>query len=212
MKTIKFAASFTIPDEMEGNLPLLKKAIWAQTSAKTDEELLDDYKKTLEVTRSAHNLPKTNKMNFLCEDGTDFKIAETGHTPNSHFKSAMITVLWNAFVDAVQQDQKLATVLPDYIKVHSSGGVCPFQAVGTVCDHPFYFRARHGDWTIDFAEIGKDPIEESFFGYTDDDPADGYMKEEDFLKIILEYGEKFKEYVETGGEDDESLDISKNPP
>ena len=163
-------------------------------------------------TRSALNLPEKNKMNFLCEDGTDFKIAETGHTQNSHFKSAMITVLWNAFVDAVQQDQKLATILPDYIKVHSSGGVCPFQAIGTVCDHPFYFRARHGDWTIDFAEIGKDPVEESFHGYTGDDPAEGYMKEEEFLKIILECGAEFKKYVETGGEDDESLDISKNPP
>lgn len=197
MKTIKFSLEIQIPEEAEKFLPTINKVIWAQTPPQTDEELLEDYRKTLEATRKAHNLPEKNGMNWLEEDRENGgKIAETGHTPGSRIKSGILMCLWNAFADAVMQDQKISAVLPDFIKVHFSGGVCPFQAIGEICWHPFYFRARHGEWTLDFAKPGKDPIENSFHGYRGDDPSEGYMKEEDFLKLINECGTEFKKFLE----------------
>lgn len=194
MKTIKLAIEIEIPEKAEKFLSEIKKVIWSQTPPQTDEELLEDCKKTLETTRKALNLPEKNRMNWLeIEDGS--KIAEIGHTPNSGIRAGLLKVLWNAFVDAVKQEEKLAIILPDFIKVQSSGGVCPFQAIGTVCDHPFYFRERHGEWTIDFAEKGKDPVDDSFHGYSGDDPSEGYMKEEDFLKILIELGTEFKKFL-----------------
>lgn len=196
MKTIKFSLAIQIPEKAEKFLPTINKVIWAQTPPQTDEELLEDYRKTLEATRKALNLPEKNRMNWLeIEDGS--KIAEIGHTPNSGIRAGLLTVLWNAFVDAVKQDQKISAVLPDFIKVHFSGGVCPFQAIGEICGHPFYFRARHGEWTLDFAKPGKDPIDDSFHGYSGDDPSEGYMTEGDFLKILIELGTEFKKVFST---------------
>ena len=42
--------------------------------------------------------------------------------------------------------------------VRSIGGYCPCQADGTINGNPFYFRARHGKWTLDIVKPGEDPV------------------------------------------------------
>jgi len=39
--------------------------------------------------------------------------------------------------------------------IEKIGGLCPVQAEGTIDGKPFYFRARHRQWSIG---IGDDPV------------------------------------------------------
>ena len=75
--------------------------------------------------------------------------------------------------------------------IESIGGYCPCQAEGTMNGYPFYFRARHGDWQLDVAEVGGDPVEASIpddpalYRAEGDDPWDGYMPVE-AAKILIQ--------------------------
>ena len=75
--------------------------------------------------------------------------------------------------------------------IESIGGCCPCQAEGTMNGYPFYFRARHGDWQLDVAEVGGDPVEASIpddpalYRAEGDDPWDGYMPVE-AAKILIQ--------------------------
>ena len=46
----------------------------------------------------------------------------------------------------------------DGLVIESVGGYCPCQAEGTMNGNPFYFRARHGYWTLCVVEPGSDPV------------------------------------------------------
>ncbi len=66
--------------------------------------------------------------------------------------------------------------------VTSIGGMCPTQAVGTIGGNPFYFRARHGIWTLTVVKPGCDAVlpdnADDVVLYQDgDDPTHGWMDE-----------------------------------
>ena len=73
--------------------------------------------------------------------------------------------------------------------IRAVGGACPCQADGTIDGNPFYFRARHGGWTLTIAKVGVDPVDPDpkdklFETYgTDDD--NGYMPVEVAVSIIF---------------------------
>jgi hypothetical protein len=75
------------------------------------------------------------------------------------------------------------------IWISSIGGACPCQADGTIDGNPFYFRARHADWTLDIVKPGKDPVmptrEDRIQHFEGDDPWGGYMPPEEAAKIIV---------------------------
>ncbi len=77
------------------------------------------------------------------------------------------------------------------LKIDSCGGVCPTQADGTFDGNPFYFRARHGDWTLDVVAPGHDPVmplaEETLFSASGDDESEGYMDPDDVQRLLLHY-------------------------
>ena len=82
--------------------------------------------------------------------------------------------------------------------VENIGGACPTQAEGryTESDRPYYFRARHGAWSLTIGDPGwptdylawpkvdpatHPPIEHTAEG---EDPTHGWMEESDVLAII----------------------------
>lgn len=77
--------------------------------------------------------------------------------------------------------------------IRTIGGSCPCQADGTMDGYPFYFRARHGLWTLDVCNAGNDPVDgDSIFSRDGDDPDNGYMPEDKAAKIIFECWCEFK--------------------
>lgn len=74
--------------------------------------------------------------------------------------------------------------------VTSLGGMCPTQAEGTMNGNPFYFRARHGEWTLDVTPHSIDPVMprqgEALLHMEGDDPTNGCMEEEAVMNILQE--------------------------
>lgn len=84
--------------------------------------------------------------------------------------------------------------------VESLGGLCPAQAVGRLADdRPFYFRARHGEWSLEVGAPGADPNGD-WHGYVrpgtqdlalaiavGEDPTDGRMPEATIRQLLQEH-------------------------
>ncbi len=83
--------------------------------------------------------------------------------------------------------------LPDGLVIDWCGGACPTQAEGTIDGHPFYFRARHGVWSLlvaattygDACAISWERPD--LIAYTEEgaDPSYGYMGDADVLAILV---------------------------
>jgi hypothetical protein len=84
------------------------------------------------------------------------------------------------------------------IEIDTVGGFCPCQANGTFYGNPFYFRARNGEWTIEVARPGSDPIcNPELFFMEGDDPDEGYMEVHDAMKEIGRAFEAFtRKYIQ----------------
>lgn len=79
------------------------------------------------------------------------------------------------------------------LTVSEWGGACPFQAEGTINGKPFYFRARHGSWTLEVAEVGDDPVRNATLYYAEgDDETHGFMKQETAAALLGKEAWKFK--------------------
>lgn len=79
------------------------------------------------------------------------------------------------------------------------GGYCPVQAEGTVNGNPFYFRARHGDWSLHITAPNTDPVilpnthDDSLFRASGYDSTHGWMDtESEVLPLLLK---QFKEFA-----------------
>ena len=74
--------------------------------------------------------------------------------------------------------------------VTSIGGMCPTQAEGTINGNPFYFRARHGEWTLDVPPPGTNPVrarsDEALLQMEGDDPSLGVMEKQEVMDILQE--------------------------
>jgi len=73
--------------------------------------------------------------------------------------------------------------------IESIGGVCPTQAEGEMDGHPFYFRARHGNWDLCVVKPGADPVmpqdwNDVVLHRSGNDPTDGWMEIEDVKSIL----------------------------
>ena len=76
--------------------------------------------------------------------------------------------------------------------IDSIGGACPAQAEGITDEgRPFYFRARHGEWTLDVGEVGWPRYTdwpEGSWGTTEvasgDDPSNGWMGEDEVVALL----------------------------
>lgn len=76
-------------------------------------------------------------------------------------------------------------------RVSTIGGACPTQATGrTATGRPFYFRARHGDWTLQVGDEVAWPEDYAAwpgFGMWlggGNDETGGFMEEADVLAIL----------------------------
>ena len=64
-------------------------------------------------------------------------------------------------------------------------------------DHPFYFRARHGDWTLTVAKVGQDAVDALFepekvaFEAAGDDHSFGWMDPVEVQRILQEHYRKW---------------------
>lgn len=78
------------------------------------------------------------------------------------------------------------TNIVNAIEIENIGGCCPCQASGKIYGHPFYFRARHGEWTLDVVANGCNPVlsESPLFHFEGEDPDNGFMPEYDAMRII----------------------------
>lgn len=90
-------------------------------------------------------------------------------------------------------EQRLATINEGRpYTVESIGGACPTQAEGrTPDDRPYYFRARHGEWTLRVGEPGwptclLDWPDDGDGTYVDsgDDDTHGWMENPAVLAIL----------------------------
>lgn len=84
--------------------------------------------------------------------------------------------------------------------MESLGGMCPAQAVGRLADQrPFYFRARHGEWSLEVGPPGANPgddwhgfvrpgTQELAWGVAvGDDPTEGWMPEDTIRELLDEH-------------------------
>ena len=67
------------------------------------------------------------------------------------------------------------------LRVDGIYGAFPTQADGEMSGVPFYFRARHGEWRLDFGEA---PVRNPDMTMTGDDPSAGMMEDEDVMVIL----------------------------
>lgn len=77
--------------------------------------------------------------------------------------------------------------LPAGLIIDTIGGY-PCQAEGTMNGCPFYFRARHGEWTLDVVRPGCDPswaYEGVLHHAEGDDDKNGYMEPEAAQAILI---------------------------
>lgn len=79
--------------------------------------------------------------------------------------------------------------------IEELGGACPTQAIGrTESGRPYYFRARHGDWTL---EVGEPDFPTDYVHWPSDrndwdayliaegdDPSCGWMEDDEVLAIL----------------------------
>ena len=82
------------------------------------------------------------------------------------------------------------TTGPEYgVWIRSVGGSCPCQADGTMDGNPFYFRARHGEWSFCVTKPGVDPVDpdekDTLFEAQGKDEYNGYMPVEVAVSIIF---------------------------
>ena len=90
---------------------------------------------------------------------------------------------------------KLKAVYPTgfiepWIYVSNYSGFCPLQAEGHLVtdddgNKPFYFRARHEQWSFEVAHEGFDPCGEAHWSFEEDHPEAGWMEPEDVIKCIV---------------------------
>lgn len=81
----------------------------------------------------------------------------------------------------------------DY-SIEELGGACPTQAQGrTVDDRPYYFRARHGTWTLqvgqpgwptDYCDWPTSWEDDSTYVAQGDDESHGWMEDADVLALL----------------------------
>lgn len=73
-------------------------------------------------------------------------------------------------------------------------------------EHPFYFRARHGDWQLDVVSVGGDAVSASLgwsagvYRAEGDDPTNGYMEPTVAGAILGEHYAKFCAMLSGSGE------------
>lgn len=87
------------------------------------------------------------------------------------------------------------------IIVTSAGGIMPTQAEGTIDGQPFYFRARHGVWTLEINMFNHDeclPTNRSAWHDTDpvwvfdgDDDTSGMMSRSAVLDILKQCADEY---------------------
>jgi hypothetical protein len=84
------------------------------------------------------------------------------------------------------------------------GGMCPAQAVGHLADErPFYFRARHGEWSLEVGPLGAG-ADDDWHGFVrpgtqdlacavpvGEDPTMGCMPEGILLELLEEHLGRF---------------------
>lgn len=84
--------------------------------------------------------------------------------------------------------------------VDQIGGMCPAQALGRLADErPFYFRARHGEWSLEVGPPGVDPNDDwhglvvpgtdtlAWAVAVGDDPTQGWMPEGMVRQLLEEH-------------------------
>ena len=80
------------------------------------------------------------------------------------------------------------------LEVEEWGGACPFQANGKINGFPFYFRARHGMWTLEVARVGEDPVgNPTVYFAQGSDRTGGYMKHKTAAMLLGREAWKFKQ-------------------
>lgn len=83
----------------------------------------------------------------------------------------------------------------DGLVIDYMGGACPTQSEGTIQGIPFYYRARHGSWSLG---IGQDPVSNGDINLFGDDPHVGWVPDED-VKAVLIIGNSLVRYLDQKG-------------
>lgn len=79
-------------------------------------------------------------------------------------------------------NHKVFTYDDDGLDVDYMGGACPTQSEGRIQGVPFYYRARHGSWSL---SIGEDPVGNGEINLMGDDPHAGFVPDEDVMPVLL---------------------------
>lgn len=80
--------------------------------------------------------------------------------------------------------------IPEHVTITSCGGACPTQAEGTIHGLPFYFRSRHGSWSLQVTNPGLDPLSDDLvYEECGDDPSRGFMEDDQVMAILALHAE-----------------------
>jgi len=97
--------------------------------------------------------------------------------------------------------------LPAGLVITDIGGACPAQASGTMHGFPFYFRARHGDWSLQVVRPGDDPVwpKKQMVHHADGhDPSHGWMSVDEVMAILLAEFAKVPEILARDEDEEEA--------
>ena len=83
--------------------------------------------------------------------------------------------------------------LPGGVTLDEAGGMCPFQALGQIHGHPFYFRYRWGSATLDIGLPGGDPIGRPIYsaGLSYGTSLDGSLSDGEFEALFARLAATF---------------------
>lgn len=85
-----------LPEDLVAYIKEAGPMEWGAVNAKTDEEHVEDFAKTLRLTREHFHIQGAARMHGLYKTGLDTLMACTGTSPTAPQRSRLLGCLWNA--------------------------------------------------------------------------------------------------------------------
>lgn len=90
-----------LPGDVIAHIRKLGPVEWGAIGPKTDEEHLDDFRRTLTITRDSHGVTEEQtSLHGVYLRGTETVLCHTGNSPNGGSTALIIAGLWNGFHDS----------------------------------------------------------------------------------------------------------------
>ncbi|AQQ02398.1 hypothetical protein B0E33_01335 [Roseibium algicola] len=88
-----------IPDDIVERLLAVGPVEWGETATQSDEEHINQFRNTLNLTRDNFDLPDETALQGVYLEGSETIICHTGPSPNSAAHARIIVATWNHLLE-----------------------------------------------------------------------------------------------------------------